>query len=84
MPFGAVKTVEIHGYALRAIRVACGRDVAGLAEAVGVGRAYITRIELGHSPRVSQVLYNRLISELQIADPRALLAVAPPREEDVA
>jgi transcriptional regulator with XRE-family HTH domain len=81
MPFGPVKTVEIHGYALRAIRIARGRDRAGLAEAVGVGRPYITRLELGHSTRVSEVLYSRLLSELGIDDRRALLATAPSRED---
>jgi len=72
-------TVEVHGYALRVIREARRRKVAELAEALGVDRSYIARIETGNSRRVSTVFYTRLLAELQIEDYRALLAVAPVR-----
>ena len=71
--------VEIHGYALRVIREARSRKVAELAEALGVDRSYIARIETGNSRRVSKVFYTRLLAELQVDDYRALLAVAPKR-----
>jgi transcriptional regulator with XRE-family HTH domain len=77
-------TVEIHGYALRLIREARGRKVADLAQALGVDRSYVAKIELGHSRKVSKVLYARILAELQIDDYRALLAVAPAREDAVA
>lgn len=73
-------TVEIHGFALRVIREARGRKVQELADTLGVTRSYIAKIELGHSRRVSEVFYSRLLSELRIDDDRALLAVAPVRK----
>ena len=72
--------VEIHGYALRVIREARGRATAEVANALGVDRSYIARIELGYARRVSKVFYSRLLAELQISDYRALLATAPDRE----
>lgn len=77
-------TVEIHGYALRVIREARGRKVQDLADTLEVDRSYIAKIELGHSRRVSEVFYARLLSELLIDDYRALLAHAPGRDEEVA
>lgn len=71
--------MEIHGYALRIIREARGRKTSELAEALGVDRSYIAKIETGHSRRVSTPFYNALLVELQIDDYRALLAVAPER-----
>ena len=48
--------------------------VADLAVAVGVNRAYIAKIELGHSRRVSPKVFNALIAALTITDRRALIA----------
>lgn len=67
-------TVEIQGFACRIIREARGRKTAELAESLGVDRSYITKIETGHSRRVSAEFYAALLAELQIADYRALLA----------
>lgn len=66
--------VAIQGFALRVIREARGRKTAELAAALNVDRSYITKIETGHSLRVSKVFYNCLLAELQIEDYRALLA----------
>ncbi len=74
--------VEIHGYALRVIRQARGRETSELAEALKVDRSYITKIETGHSRRVGAAFYARLLEELSIEDYRALLAVAPKRVDD--
>jgi transcriptional regulator with XRE-family HTH domain len=74
-------TVELHGYALRVIREARGRKVADLAAALGVDRSYITHWENGSKRRVSPELYSQLLGELQIEDYRALLAVAPARDD---
>ncbi|GAA2007805.1 helix-turn-helix domain-containing protein [Nocardioides kribbensis] len=71
--------MEIHGYALRIIREARGRKTSDLADALGVDRSYIAKIETGHSRRVSSPFYNALLAELQIDDYRALLAEAPAR-----
>lgn len=72
--------VEIHGYALRVIREARGIKVQALAAELGVDRSYITKIELGHSRRVSRTFYANLLRTLAVDDYRALLAVAPARE----
>lgn len=81
MPMRAPEeTVDIHGYALREIRVLKGRAVAELAESLDCDRSYIARIELGHARRVSRVFYHKLLNELGIKDDRVLLAVAPVRD----
>lgn len=67
-------TIEVNGYALREIRVRSGIGVRELAEQVGATRAYIAKIELGHSQRVSPKVYNALLAALTIADRRSLLA----------
>lgn len=67
-------TVEIQGFACRVIREGRGRKTAELAESLGVDRSYITKIETGHSRRVSAEFYAALLAELQITDYRALLA----------
>lgn len=69
--------VEVHGYALRMIREARGRKVSDLATALGVNRSYIAHLENRSKRHVSKVLYNALLTELQVDDYRALLAVAP-------
>ena len=72
--------VEVHGFALRAIREARGRRVADLAVALGVDRSYIAHLENGSKRRVSPEFYSTLCHELMLEDPRALLATAPTRE----
>ncbi len=77
-------TVEVHGFALRVIREARGRKVQELADSLGVTRSYVAKIELGHSRRVSEVFYSRLLAELRIEDHRALLASPHATTEAVA
>lgn len=67
-------TVEVNGYALRELRIRSGIEVLDLAGRVGVQRAYIAKIELGHSRRVSPKVYNALLAALTIQDRRVLLA----------
>ena len=73
--------VEVHGYALRVIRQARGRAVADLAAALEVDPSYIRHLENGSKFRVSPQVYAALLRELQIEDYRALLAIAPTRDE---
>ena len=70
----AQTTIEVHGPAIRAIRTLSGLGVAELAEAVGVNRPYIAKIELGHSRRVSPKVFNAIVSALALEDRRAILA----------
>lgn len=65
--------VEINGFTLRLVRTLRGRKVQDLATALGCNRSYIAKIELGHSPRVSETFYNRLLVELAVDEPRALM-----------
>lgn len=74
-------TVAINGYALRELRIRSGLGVADLAEAVGVKRPYIAKIELGHSRRVSPKVYKAITEALTLQDRRVLLA--NPHAEDV-
>lgn len=67
-------TIDVHGPAIREIRVRSGMGVAELAAAVGVNRPYIAKIELGHSRRVSPKVFNALIAALGINDRRAIMA----------
>lgn len=67
-------TIEVNGYALRAIRKLSGVEVAELAERIGVQRPYVTKIEVGHSHRVSPKVFNAILAALAIEDRRALLA----------
>jgi predicted transcriptional regulator len=67
-------TIEIHGPAVREIRVRSGMGVSDLADAVGVKRPYIAKIELGHSRRVSPKVFNAIIAALSISDRRAIMA----------
>lgn len=72
--------VPINGAALREIRKRSGVSVADLAKEIGVSRPYVTKIEVGHSRRVSPEVYARLLKALDIRTYGALLAAA----EDVA
>jgi transcriptional regulator with XRE-family HTH domain len=67
-------TIPINGFACREIRVRSGIEIAPFAEQVGVSRAYMAKIELGHSTRVSPTVFSAILCNLHIADRRALLA----------
>jgi len=67
-------TIEVHGPAIREIRIRSGIEVADLAEMVGVKRPYIAKIELGHSRRVSPKVFKALTAALSIKDRRAIMA----------
>jgi len=66
--------IEVHGPAIREIRLRSGMSVLQLADSVGVKRPYIAKIELGHSRRVSPQVFNAFIAALSIQDRRAILA----------
>lgn len=70
----ATTTYEVNGFAIRELRKRTGFGVAELAAAAGVQRAYIAKIELGHSRRVSPKVFNALLSALTIEDRRSILA----------
>ncbi len=74
IPMNTATTIDIHGPAVREIRVRSGMSVADLARAVGVQRPYIAKIELGHSRRVSPKTFNGLLAALSIQDRRAIMA----------
>jgi transcriptional regulator with XRE-family HTH domain len=65
--------VAVDGAKLRKLRKQRGIEVADLAARIGVGRPYITKLELGHSKRASVRVYAALLRELEIDDYDALL-----------
>jgi transcriptional regulator with XRE-family HTH domain len=73
-PSTATTTVEVHGPALRYIRMLQGIELADLAAGIEVSRPYLSKIELGHSKRVSVSCFAALCSALGIRDRRVLLA----------
>lgn len=68
--------IPINGPALREIRIRTGVSVAGLAAEVGIGRPYLTKIELGTSKRVSEQVFDSIVNALRITDKRALMGPA--------
>lgn len=67
-------TIDIHGPAVREIRKRTGLGQGAIAQAVGVSRPYIVRIETGSSPRVSPQVFAALASALGLEDRRAIMA----------
>jgi len=67
-------TIEVHGPAIREIRIRSGMAVAALAKEAGVQRPYIAKLELGHSRRVSPKVFSALVAALSISDRRAIMA----------
>lgn len=67
-------TVEVHGPAIREIRIRSGMGVAALAAAAGVTRSHIANIELGQRRRLTPKTFNALVAALAISDRRAILA----------
>ncbi|GAB3856726.1 hypothetical protein GCM10029963_53580 [Micromonospora andamanensis] len=57
--------VPIDGTALRRIRIDRGIEVADLASRIQVSRAYLTKLELGISPRASATVHAALVRVLQ-------------------
>lgn len=84
MPKGQNTTIPINGFACREIRVRSGIDIAPFAELVGVSRAYMAKIELGHSTKVSPKVFAAIQGGLGVRDRRALLAHPHAAEEAVA
>lgn len=67
-------TIEINGYALRELRVRSGLEASPFAAQIGVHRAALANIELGHRQRVSPKTFNAILSALTVSDRRVLLA----------
>lgn len=66
--------VPINGARLREIRIDRGMEVAELAARIRVSRAYLTKLELGHSPRASATVHAALVRVLKPANRHALRA----------
>lgn len=57
--------VPIDGATLRQARIDRGIEVADLARRIGVTRSYVTKLELGHSPRASATVHAALVRVLK-------------------
>lgn len=67
-------TVEVNGYASRAIRVNAGLSVAQVARAAQLDGGYIRHLENGSRTRMSPEAFASLCRALALADRRALMA----------
>jgi transcriptional regulator with XRE-family HTH domain len=72
-PTTAAQTIEVNGYALRAIRTALGIDIRLLSDQLECDRTRLVKLELGQSTRMRPALYRALVTALGV-DYRALLA----------
>lgn len=66
--------VEVNGFAFREIRVRSGIDTEPCAKDIGISRAYLANIELGHRVRVKPSVFNAMLNALGITDRRAILS----------
>lgn len=64
----------MNGPAIREKRMDLRVEIQDLADEIGVSRAYLCKVELGHSKRVSVTVLDRLEKALKVRDRRALLA----------
>ncbi|GGM13977.1 hypothetical protein GCM10012279_35210 [Micromonospora yangpuensis] len=67
----ASAAIAINGQAIREARKDRGLSVLQLATRVGVTRAYITKLELGHSTRCSPKVHASLVRALHPDHPAA-------------
>ncbi|MEV6693393.1 helix-turn-helix transcriptional regulator [Micromonospora sp. NPDC051196] len=72
--------VPINGPEIRRVRMARGIEVADLASRIQVSRAYLTKLELGHSPRASVSVHAALVRVLQPESHDAFRADRTPAE----
>lgn len=70
----APASVQINGPALRTIRERSGVSCSALARAVRADVSFLARVERGEKRGVRQETFERICWELEIADPRAILA----------
>lgn len=66
--------IEVNGAAIREIRTALRVPIEQLADEIGVTRAYLCKVELGHSKRMSLGKLDALERALGVKDRRALVA----------
>lgn len=70
----SASTVEVNGYAARAIRLAANLSVDDVARPAGITGAYLRLIESGEKKRMSPVKFGALMRALTLSDRRAILA----------
>lgn len=69
-----VDAIAVNGPAIREKRMDLRIGVEDLAKEVGISRAYLAKIELGHSKKVSVEVLDKLERALMVRDRRAFLA----------
>jgi transcriptional regulator with XRE-family HTH domain len=69
----AATSVQVHGPALRHVRQYRGTTVAQLARVAGVSTSFLAAVERGDRRGVTRRVFDALVSELDLADPRVLL-----------
>lgn len=66
-------SVQINGPALRTIRELTGVSCSALARAVGADVSFLARVERGEKKGVRRETFERIVWELRLPDPRAIL-----------
>lgn len=65
-------TFEVNGTAIRRIRMRQGTEMSQLAEAAGISRSYLNRLEIGTRERMRPETYARLRDALKATDDQLL------------
>ncbi|MEU3903249.1 helix-turn-helix domain-containing protein [Streptomyces goshikiensis] len=65
-------TYQVNGVAIRTRRKELGMELAECATAVGISRAYLDQLELGHRCNPRPSIYAALRTALRVTDDRLL------------
>lgn len=71
---GEAGSKKVHGWAIKAIREALSASQADVAAEAGISAPFLSQIENGVRPAVSDGTFAGLVRALRIRDKRAILA----------
>lgn len=74
-------TYRVNGAAIRTRRKELGMELAECAAVVGISRAYLDQLELGHRERPGPRIYAALRTALRVTDDRLLASEDAPTKE---
>lgn len=73
-PTATSTTISVDGAEYRKRRKAAGMSIAACAEAIGISRPYLAKIELGNRTRVSPPVFAAMCTVLRITDRNLIIA----------
>lgn len=74
-------TYQVNGAAIRTRRKELGMDLNMCATAIGISRAYLDQLELGHRRRPRPPIYAALRTALRVTDDSLLASEDQPSKE---